>query len=128
MEQPNSITGWTKEELFRDTPAPSWLAEAEARYGPMRKTCAMQLPGERTTHLTAFERGWRLTLRNPANPPDLHETDIWLSPESMESILLLEAILRAEPLDQEHPFPALETLMASLQLHAKRDIDPLEGD
>ena len=91
----NSVTGYAKDDLYQGTEPPPWIAEAEARFGPMRKTSALQLPEGRSIFLTAFERGWRLTLRSSAAPPDQHETDIWLSLEGMESILFLEEIGRA---------------------------------
>ena len=107
----NSLRGFTRAELWGDKPLPEWMEEAERVYGPLVRAYAIQLPNDRTIFLTKFERAWRLTLHNPANPPEVRDVDIWLTPEAMEAILFLEAMLHEGPRDPANPFPALNAML-----------------
>lgn len=91
---PNSITGYSRDDLYPDDAAvPPWLVEAERVHGRMLRTTAMWLPDGRTIHVTRFAKHWRWKLENPANPPGQEETDIWLTPEALEASELLIALL-----------------------------------
>ena len=121
MTEPNSITGYTREELYpNEGDVPSWLVEAEGVHGRMLRTTAMMLPGKRIIHVTRFALHWRWTLENPANPPGLFETDIWLTPEALEASELLISLLY-EP--GENRVAHLEQLIEHepLQIIAKKD-------
>ena len=113
----NSIKGFTREELWANATPPQWVQDAETVYGPLIRISGMTLPGERTIALSRFARGWRLVLQNlePSN-----DVDLWLTLEGMESILLLATILRNQPIDPEHPYPALEALLDTIEQKNKQ--------
>lgn len=120
---PKSLTGWTREELFAEREPPAWLLQAEAVYGPMVRHSALYLPGQWQVHLTRFAQAWRLCLQNPENPPEARALDCFLTPEAFEAILLLAGLMREGPVDEEHPFPALEAMLDQLKgmAHVERE-------
>ena len=111
----NSILGYTRAELWDGKEFPQWMQDAEVIYGPFIRASGMQLTDDRTICLTRFERGWRLTLDNATHPTNPCDIDLWITPEGMESIMLLATILRDQPIDPEHPYPALETMLDKLE-------------
>lgn len=92
---PNSVTGYTRDELLALGPGLQvpWLAEAEDRFGTLQRHHAMQFRDGRVMHITAFARGWRWALCNPQADPPM-ETDIWLTPEAMDGSLMLISLCK----------------------------------
>ena len=116
----NSIKGFTREELWANATPPQWVQDAESIYGPLIRISGMTLPGERTIALSRFERGWRLVLQNLEPSTEPCNVDLWLTPEGMESILLLATILLDQAVDSEHPYPALAAMLDTLEQQHKQ--------
>ena len=116
----HSIRGFTRAELWGEQELPQWLQDAETIYGAFIRISAMQLPRERTIFLTRFERGWRLVLQNLEHSTEPCNVELWLTPEGMESIVLLVSMLRDQPIDPERQFPALEAMLDTLEQQHKQ--------
>ena len=75
----DSIRGYTREDIYPDGQVPPWLHDVEAQHGTLLHSGAMAFPDGRQIHVSRFERIWRVTLTNPANPDGAREVDVWLT-------------------------------------------------